>query len=83
MRRGSWLLAAMIVGFGLAGCSDISTPDWSHPGTAVQQRVWAERFNPYPETRIGPEIEGARPREFQQQVTEPARTRWPIYPNRQ
>ncbi len=81
MSRYTWILAALLMGVGLSGCSSISAPNWCHPGTAAQQRARAERFNPYPETEIGPNITGARPREFEQQIAEPARARWTSWPN--
>jgi hypothetical protein len=83
MNRSSWLVAVLVAAGMLAGCRDISGPNWTHPGTTEEQRAWAERYNPYPETNIGPDVVGGRPREFQNQISEPARSRWSLFPSRQ
>jgi hypothetical protein len=45
----------------------------SQPGTIDQQRRRAVRLDPYPDQRIGPEIEGGRPREYDLDRAEPDR----------
>jgi hypothetical protein len=47
---------------------------WS-PGPAPYQRAEAIRHDPYPLNDVGPEIEGGRPREYQQPVNEVERAR--------
>lgn len=71
---GSLLLAILL--FGGAGCRSVSPPNWFHPGPAAYQQSTAERYDPYPENEIGPQIVGARPREFQKPPPEPVRARW-------
>ncbi|NIL96121.1 MAG: hypothetical protein GTN77_02120 [Planctomycetales bacterium] len=43
------------------------------------QRQELQRFDPYPDNDIGPVMEGVRPPDFQQQVSEPVRSRWLQY----
>ena len=40
------------------------------------QREQLQRFDPYPDNDIAPAMEGVRPPDFQQQVSEPVRSRW-------
>ena len=47
----------------LTGCADMF-PDWCHPGFAQVQRKQAQRFDPYPEPDMGPDMAGARPGDF-------------------
>jgi hypothetical protein len=55
----------VLVFFALAmtGCQSpyIRWPNFSHPGTAEQQRADAERFDPFPDPEAGPEVVGGRP----------------------
>ena len=44
------------------------------------QRQQIQRFDPYPDNDIGPPMEGVRPPDFQEQVTEPRRSRWSEQP---
>ena len=71
---GCLILAAALM-LGAAGCRGMG-PDWLHPGPAEFQQSRAERFDPYPENETGPQIVGARPREYQKPATEPSRARW-------
>ena len=61
---------------GVAGCQGVAGPSLGSPGTAEEQRMRAQRFDPYPENEAGPPIEGARPREFQTPPAEVERSRW-------
>ncbi len=73
------LCCVMLAGallMGVAGCRSVSLPNWFHPGTAAYQQGTAERFDPYPENETGPQIVGARPREFQKPPPEAQRARW-------
>jgi hypothetical protein len=74
-RSCSVLLAAVLV-MGFIGCRSVSPPDWLHPGPAAHQQSRAEQYDPYPENESGPEIIGARPREYQKPPAEPLRARW-------
>lgn len=72
--RISFLLAALV---SLGGCSSPSgQTNLFCPGTASYQQRRAERFDPYAERESGPEIVGARPREYQRPLSEPNRARW-------
>ena len=53
----------------------IRFPNLSSPGPAPYQRAEAIRHDPYPLNDVGPEIEGGRPREYQQPVNEVERAR--------
>ncbi len=56
-----WVPAAALI----AGCSSaVRTPHLLHPGPAPLQRGNAEVIDPYPLPDMGPEMVGARPREF-------------------
>jgi hypothetical protein len=60
---------------GVAGCTAeaqryIRFPNFTHPGPAPLQRAEAIQHDPYPLPDIAPEIEGGRPREYQQPVNE-------------
>ena len=50
-------------------------PNWYSPGPVPYQRAEAIRHDPYPLNDVGPEIEGGRPREYQQPVNEVERAR--------
>jgi len=48
-----------------AGCSStVAWPNWFNPGPANYQRAAADRFDPYPDSVIGPQVAGTRPRDF-------------------
>ena len=71
------LLALMTLS---AGCTPeihryMRFPDLYNPGPAPYQRADAVRFDPYPLNDVGPEIEGGRPREYQQPVNEVERAK--------
>jgi hypothetical protein len=59
----------------VSGCYSpyIRYPNFTHPGTAAEQRADAERFDPYPDPEAGPEVVGGRPPGFQRPLTE---TEW-------
>lgn len=75
MRKLGLILICLTLGV-LAGCAGVATPNWGQPGTADVQRRRAERFDPYPETDVGPDDASVRPRGFQQPLAEPLRARW-------
>ena len=45
---------------------------------AAYQQKKAERFDPYADNDIGPEVVGARPRDYQKPIPETSRARWTI-----
>ena len=68
-----------IVGVALAccsmsGCHDLA-PDVFRPGPAPYQRRQAELTDPYPEPDTGPDMVGARPRDYQKPSAEVSRSR--------
>ena len=73
MARGCWaaVIAATLVV--TAGCG-VSRPRWFFPGMVQQQQDRAVHYDPYPDQEAGPETEGVRPREYQQQVPTPVRS---------
>lgn len=74
------LLCAAVVAFGMTGCASVDRPNWLHPGPSPVQQSRAERFDPYPENESGPQIVGARPREYEKPMPEAMRAQqrpWP------
>jgi hypothetical protein len=63
------LLAATV------GCGWLPKTNWTHPGPASYQQQKAVRFDPYPETDIGPPVVGGRPLGYTQPPSESARAR--------
>src|SRR4051812_49780210 len=47
----------------------------AHPGPAAYQRSQAIQHDPYPLDDVGPEVVGARPREYQRPLNEVERAR--------
>ncbi len=70
------ILSLAVVLFAAAGCNSNGGTNLFCPGPAAYQQRRAERFDPYAERETGPEIVGARPREYERPVAEPARARW-------
>jgi hypothetical protein len=60
------VLFVLLVALAIGGCASNSFkgPNWFHPGTAEEQRKQAQRFDPYPDNQIAPEVVGGRPREY-------------------
>ena len=73
---GRWVVAAVLF-MGMAGCG-VERPRLLHPGPAAYQQKKAERFDPYADNDIGPEVVGARPRDYQKPIPETSRARWTI-----
>jgi hypothetical protein len=65
------LLAACVV-----GCQGMGGPFSEGPGTVAVQQERAQRFDPYPESDVGPPIEGARPLGYHTPPAEVKRSRW-------
>lgn len=59
----------------LTGCRSWEKPLWNNPGPADVQRQAAERYDPYPETKVGQEIVGSRPPGYEHPLSEPERIR--------
>lgn len=71
-----WMLVLTgVAALGLTGCRGVDLPNWCCPGPFKHQQNVAERFDPHPENDVGPEVIGARPREYQKPVAEPLRAR--------
>ncbi|MEX2142039.1 MAG: hypothetical protein WD894_22420 [Pirellulales bacterium] len=79
MRRNLvlWLGTAMSVA-AFTGCRGLTPPNIFHPGPADYQRNQAKRFDPYPESDIGPSMDEARPPDFQQAMPVTTRSRWTL-----
>jgi hypothetical protein len=71
------VLAAILI-LSSGGCAGLGRPNWCRPGTAPYQQAKAQRFDPYPDPDMGPEVVGGRPREFQKPIPETERARWTI-----
>ena len=69
MTRATLLLALLLMGTSI-GCGSLSPPNLHNPGPADYQRNQARQFDPYPHPELGPEVEGARPREYDEPRTE-------------
>jgi hypothetical protein len=69
--------AGLLVLSMVAGCKTTAMPSFFQPRqpTDVQQKK-ALRYDPYPETNVGPEMTGTRPRDYQIPPAEAARARW-------
>jgi hypothetical protein len=57
-----------------AGCRNYGLP-FGPPGTIQQQRLNAAVHDPYADTQAGPEVVGARPRDYQKPWSEAQRSR--------
>lgn len=76
MHRLAWTLCLAFASLAGSGCRTQLDPySWYNAPPGHQERQ-IQRFDPYPDTDIGPEMEGVRPRDFRSPVTEPARARW-------
>ena len=76
MKYSLHLVALLAKAGTLAGCAQTSRPKWLNPGSSERQAHQAERWDPYPEEDVGPEILGGRPKGFEHPVAEPRRARW-------
>lgn len=82
--RGSrpWLLGLILVAAAASGCTTLGRPDWLEPGPEANQKRRAVRFDPYLQNDIGPYqfrlplMDGTRPRDYAEPVTEVKRSRW-------
>ena len=70
----AWSLLIVAV-VSLSGCRGIHCPRFEGPGTAEYQRGWAQRYDPYPESQVGPDVLGGRPRDFDVTRAESQRAR--------
>lgn len=84
-----WSLAAGLLLLNLmVGCKSTAPPSLLHPRSADVQQKRAERYDPYPETNVGPGMAETRPRDYQNPPAETTRSRWERedlsrYPNSQ
>ena len=72
---GKAWVSLIVAAVSLSGCRGIYVPSFQGPGSADYQRAWAQRYDPYPENQVGPEVLGGRPREFEETRSEPQRAR--------
>jgi hypothetical protein len=61
-----------------AGCQHLEKPNLLHPGSEQTQQARALRYDPYPETSIGPTVDGSRPRNYDLGTPETERARWTL-----
>jgi hypothetical protein len=54
------------------GCPNLKGPGYLHPGTAAYQQGEAQRFDPFPETDVGPDM-AARPLAYMRPAPETER----------
>jgi hypothetical protein len=77
-----WLIAMLLGATASCGCSTLGRPDWLEPGPEANQRRRAVRFDPYLQNDIGPYqfrlplMDGTRPRDYAEPVSEVKRSRW-------
>jgi hypothetical protein len=73
------VVVSSAVASSLCGCAQnpfFGTPRFLEPaGSAEYQQTRAQRFDPYPDTNIGPKVDGSRPEGFDAPPPEPARGR--------
>jgi hypothetical protein len=79
-RFGSFIVVAVsAVAGSLVGCAQnpfFGTPRLFEPaGSEAYQQTRAQRFDPYPDTNIGPRVDGGRPEGYTTPPPEPARGR--------
>lgn len=70
-----WVIPACLLMVGSGGCRNMETPRWFRPGTAPEQQIRAEQFDPYPDPVAGPELTGARPPGAESPMRETERVR--------
>ena len=75
MPRSAWTSCLAFVLLLGSGCVQLSPYTWYNSPPGYQERQ-IQRFDPYPDNDIGPEMEGVRPRDFAVPIAEPARARW-------
>ena len=56
------------------GCAGTSYPRLFNPPPVAVQQQRAEIFDPFPEAGFGPDMDGARPRDFDRPAPEPSRS---------
>ncbi len=69
MRRLILVFVLLAMAFTVNGCN--IRPEPGPPGTVFYQRHRAVVHDPFPSRFIGPEIEGARPMDFDRPLSEP------------
>jgi hypothetical protein len=76
MRQARVFLLASLAFLAAAGCQSVAPPNIYDPGPLDYQRSSAQRFDPYTDQEIGPDVVGGRPRDFDKPIAEPSRARW-------
>ena len=76
MKNSMLIVVLLLVAIGSSGCSTTGHCNPFNPEPVALQRARAERYDPYPEVDIGPDMTGVRPRDFDQPSAEPQRARW-------
>jgi hypothetical protein len=60
------------------GCANLAGPNWLHPGSEDDQLRAAKRYDPFPQTNMGPSTTNVRPRGFENPIAEPSQARWQL-----
>ena len=75
MRNSACLLLVIGLLAPTGGCLGVRMPQLVAPGTASYQRYQALRFDPYPDSELGPSVVGGRPRGYQKPAAQLERLR--------
>lgn len=81
MSRFAALLLFVVATSSVTGCKGTGFPHLFGAGSTAQQQHQAQKFDPYPETGIGPSVTGGRPESYTEPAPEPTRgtaNRWTI-----
>jgi hypothetical protein len=79
MLRPATVLLFVVASCAAVGCRGTAQPQLFGPGSAQQQQHQAQQFDPYPETDVGPSVEGGRPEGYTTPAPEATRgttNRW-------
>lgn len=79
MAKFVFRLSAVVVLVQAVGCG-YTRNFWGPQGTMKQQQLEATVYDPYAEPDVGPEVDGARPLDFQKPQAEPVRNSRPPNP---
>ncbi|MCC6126981.1 MAG: membrane or secreted protein [Pirellulales bacterium] len=76
MRKISALGLVLCVLAGVGGCKNLEGPNWLRPGSAEEQQQKAIRYDPFPQTDLGPATSNVRPKSYDKPIAEPSQARW-------
>jgi hypothetical protein len=76
MGKISGLSLVLCLVAGVSGCEKMAGPNLLHPGSAQEQQRRAIRYDPYPQTDVGPTAPSVRPKTYDKPIAEPSQARW-------